>query len=256
MKRVLALVLVCLLILSLSACSGVKLTDPEDVAPGMETAIVQGIESGDIMDFNEFVSEEQKKEQERVQKQEEERREQEEQLSVPPKRGTVNGGVYTNDYLGLQFEPSFGFIFYNHEEIGKLVGQDHLVYTVENLIAEDSPVDSIYEMMAVDMQNNNVVLCYENLEKSGFGSYTEAQYLRSIYMATIENPGYTCNWEDRGAYALGGVEFQMLPVTIQTNGRTMTQGYFIKKFGKYFVQIIVTAAPDAYPVILNCFSKK
>ena len=55
--------------------------------------------------------------------------------------------------------------------------------------------------------------------------------------------------------SLGGVEFQMLPVTVEGSGGTMTQGYFIKKYGKYFVQVIITAWPDAYPVILNEFEK-
>ena len=211
------------------------------------------LEPGDAPDFGEFLEEEEKKEEERKQQEEAARVEKEEQESVPPRRGTVNKGVYTNDYIGVTFS-SFGFLFYSNDEMCKMVGHDPAVYTVENLVSVDSPVDSIYELMAVDMQNNNIVICYDNLAKSGFASYTEAQYLRSIYMAVSEEPGYTCDWEGRCTYKLGGVEFLMLPATVETNGTTMTQGYLVKKYGKYFVQIIVTAAPDAFTFILDSFS--
>ena len=252
MKRGLAVALIFILLFGSSACSGIKLTEPEDIAKGQQTAVVDPLEPGDAPDFGDFLEEEEKKEEERKQQEEQARIEKEEQGSIPPRRGSVNGGVYTNDYIGVSFS-SFGFLFYNNVEMCEMVGQDPAVHTVENLASVDSPVESVYEMMAVDMQNNNVVICYDNLGKSGYASYTEAQYLRSIYMAVSEEEGYTCDWEGRRTCELGGVEFLMLPATVETNGTTMTQGYFVKKYGKYFAQIIVTAAPDAFDVILDSF---
>ncbi len=291
MKRFTVLLLIYVLMIVSSACSEIKRTEPEDVGINQQVTVVDPIVSGEAPGFEEFVEEETQKEEERKlqeeerQKQEEERQKQEEERqkqeemerkkkeeekrkkqeqeelkkkdqleSRSPRRGTVANGVYTNEYLGLKFQPSFGFIFYNYEEIGALVGQDPQVHIVENLIYEKSPVDSVYEMMAVDLYNNNVVICYENLGKTGFYGYTEVQYLRSVYNALMEEEGYTCDWEKRGKHTIGNLEYHTIQATFQSNGKTMIQGYFIKKFGKYFTQIIITAEPDAYSAILEYFS--
>lgn len=287
MKRGLALVLVCILLLTSSACSGIKLTDPEELEKGKNTVIAQD-GAGHVPEFNVFMEEEEDKEQE-PQKEEEKQPEQlPEQLPVitpviptvvpevipepepevilpepepeqpidlsVPGRGSRIGNVYTNRYIGLKLTLPDTWLYYNDSQIATLTDYSMKDYNLENYLSSSSPVAEMYEAMAGDVNSQVVVIQYINLAKGGIQTYTEAEYINALRNGLTSNKDFAGKFMESKPYLLGGQEFQSLQFSQTVEEKEYFQYYLLKKKGDHMVLISINVANRAeFQTLLRCF---
>lgn len=161
-------------------------------------------------------------------------------------RGTIEGTVYTNEFLGFTFTRPSSWVYSTDDEIAaalniglEALGQEKFKESLENS-------DSLYDMMVKDiLTGNNVSVGYENLKASLSSNITEEQYLEAVktQLAAIPNMQYT--FSDTGeTIKLGDTTFYKMVCTAEYSGFTMTQVYYLHKVDNYMGFIIATFVTD------------
>ncbi len=156
-------------------------------------------------------------------------------------KGTIEGDVYKNDFLGFSFTKPATWVYSTDEEIAEVmnVAVDQILGENFEKAMENNP--ATYDMMVVDMMTGtNVNLVYENLKKSFATNITEAQYFE-LFKQQLENvEGITVSFsDDLKTVTLGETVFTKCVCETTMNGQTMTQIFYVSKNGGYMV--IVTA---------------
>ena len=164
-------------------------------------------------------------------------------------RGTIEGNVYTSEYLGVSFTKPESWVYSTDEEIAAAVNMSVDMLFNENLkdALENNP--SIYDMMVIDsVTRSNINVGFENLAKSFSSNITVDQYIESLksQLAQISSMNITFP-ESSKTVKLSGTEFTKLQCTTTTQGFTMTQVYYLRKVDKYMGFIIATI-PSGYSV--------
>lgn len=74
-------------------------------------------------------------------------------------RGTINGDVYSNQFIGISFTKPELWVYSTDEEIANLMGISAEVLEDGNFIMEASKLNTIYDMMVQDaMTGNNIII--------------------------------------------------------------------------------------------------
>ena len=164
-------------------------------------------------------------------------------------RGTIDGDVYTNEFLGFTFTKPASWVFSTDEEIAALVN-----LSVENILGDNfsealKTNQVLYDMMVIDsVTRTNINIGYENLAMSQSTNITMEQYINA-FKSQLENvSGMTVTFpETYDSVTLGDSEFTRIVCTTQTQGVSMTQVYYLQKVESYMCTLIVTI-PGGYTV--------
>lgn len=162
--------------------------------------------------------------------------------SVELSRGTIEGRVYTSEYLGLSFKRPVTWKFATDEEIANAlnVGVDMFVKDRFKEALENTP--TIYDMMAVDnITGSNVNIGIENLEKSASSDITVNRYIEilKIQLNSMTHMQVTFP-NEYDTVKLGEIEFTRVICKVRTATSSMDQIYYLNKEGKYMRFVIVT----------------
>ena len=161
-------------------------------------------------------------------------------------RGTIEGTVYTNEFLGFTFTRPSSWVYSTDDEISaalniglEALGQEKFKEALENS-------DSLYDMMAKDLlTGNNITVGYENLKKTLVTNVTEEQYLDSLKQQMSQLPNFNYTFSDTyETVKLGDVTFYKMVCTAEYSGITMTQVYYLHKVDNYMGFIIATLVTD------------
>lgn len=165
-------------------------------------------------------------------------------------RGTTEGDIYTNSYLGFTFTKPESWIYSTDEEIASLFN-----VAAENLLGDKfkEALDktlSLYDMMVVDSASrSNINVVYENLEKSLSTNITVNQYIEALKRQLTNISTMTVTFSDQYATVkLGMSEFTRVVCETKSAGVTMTQVYYLRKVDKYMAAVIVTIVGDSYTI--------
>lgn len=171
--------------------------------------------------------------------------------------GSINGNVYSNDYLGLTFTAPEGWTYASDEEIAELMGTSLDIVTDDESAQELAAQATIYGMMANSADElNNVQVVFENMALSG-GKMTAAGYIK-ILSAQLDslygNMGGTCTVGEAKTIQIGGKDYSYVDIAVDISGVALEQSYACHRIDDYMVSIIVTAYEEGgAAAIMDCF---
>ena len=165
---------------------------------------------------------------------------------IPPKpelsRGTVENGVYQNEYLGVSFNKPELWVYSTDEEIAALMNLVADSLLNENLkeTLENNP--SIMDMMVIDpVSRSNVNVTYENLAKTLATNITVEQYIEVFKQQMSGMAGMTVAFPSAPeTVKLGNVEFTRLLCNTTANGAQMKQAIYLRKVEGYMISVTAT----------------
>lgn len=159
--------------------------------------------------------------------------------------GTIDGNVYTSDYLGITFNAPDGWKYATDEELAAMVDAALDITDYNSLLYE---LQVVYDMMAVDpLTNSNVIINFENLSVTGNENMTVDEYVEITKnsLNAVEVFTYTFGGEEKITF--GGKEYTKVSAVCEYNGVVMKQVYYVTKIDNYIAYIIVTVT-DSTPV--------
>ena len=157
-------------------------------------------------------------------------------------RGTVENGVYQNEFLGVSFNKPELWVYSTEEEIASLMNlvADNLLNENLKETLENNP--SIIDMMAVDpVSRSNLNITYENLAKTLATNITVEQYIEAFKQQMSGMVGMTVTFTgEPETVKLGNVEFTRLLCDTTTNGVQMKQAIYLRKVDSYMISVSAT----------------
>ena len=157
-------------------------------------------------------------------------------------RGTVDGNVYTSEYIGLSFVKPDSWVYSTDEEINELMGATNDIMNRTDYEAAVADLATVFDMMVIDSAtSNNVNIVYENLALSGSTDITMEEYLDITKKNFEAIPDFSYTFSDATNVTLGGVEFTKLECDLTYMELiSMKQALYMKKVGNYMVLISFT----------------
>ena len=157
-------------------------------------------------------------------------------------RGTIEGDVYTNEFLSFQFTKPESWVYSTDEEIAAItnIGAEKLLGENFKDALESNP--SIYDMMVIDsITRCNINVGYENLSKTLSTNITVEQYVEALKAQLAGASEMTVTFPENFETAkLGETEFTKVECTTDVQGVSMKQVYYLKKVDGYMCFVIVT----------------
>lgn len=153
--------------------------------------------------------------------------------------GEWNDNVYTNDFLGLEFNLPEGWGYSSDEELEETNKQ----------VAEQN---GVYYVSAMDPTTGNNINIFS--EKPSVNITTE-EYINQLktQLSAVEAIAYEIG--ETSKEEIAGREYDTLEMTATISGIEVTQKYYMYKIDEYFVSMIVTSVTgeDAIDEIMKSF---
>jgi len=151
--------------------------------------------------------------------------------------GEWKKNVYTNDFLGVKYKLPDGWKKYSDEEMAEIMHLGtELLSDNQKYLAELAKLNLVYYILVNNPSTgDNIVVM---TEKSPL-DYTIDYYLDTVksQLQGIENINYEVGEISKETVA--GNEYNVLVANVA--GVNMTQKYYARKIGKYFLSIIATS---------------
>ena len=168
---------------------------------------------------------------------------------IEPTRGTIEGDVYKNEYLGFEFTKPTSWVYSTDEEIAEMVdlGAEMIAGDKFEQALKNNP--TVYDMMVVDsITRTNLNIGYENLSKTLSSNITIEQYIEALKSQLADVSAMKVTFPDTYETAnLGQTEFTKVVCSISVQGVSMKQVYYLRKTDGYMCFVIVTI-PSGYTV--------
>lgn len=139
-------------------------------------------------------------------------------------RGKVEGSNWSSEWIGLAFEGGSDFVMSTDEELHSLMEQAGQMFDLSNI--DYSALVNVYEMMAVSLTGDNVVVATEKLQLSNM---TLDQYITAFKAQMEVMYGDAVEVVNSESYTLAGIEFTKLESIMSVNGISVSQVYLLKK---------------------------
>lgn len=236
MKKLMALLMSAALMLSLAACAGDNETDTD-----ADTTAAVVNEETDASENNSDT--------------EAETEEKEDNSSKKITRGTIDGDVYTNDFMNFTFTKPADWRYLSDEEIAQTINAGSEVLDLNSLEEALSSTASIYDMCAVNATGTeNVMLCYENTMLTAFRQLTADEYIDAVrqQLDALTEIDYTLSETEDAT--LSNIDFRRFDATANVNGVELSQSYYVRAEGKYIASVIVTTVETPIETIEAMFN--
>lgn len=161
-------------------------------------------------------------------------------------KGSVNGSVYENDYLGLKFTLNGDWYFLSDEEIADIAG------TTQNIL-EDAGNEvqnnvAYYDMMATDeATGNNINIMIQVVGNTGAIDFDEIlDESEAEILSMGASIGATYSFSDHTTIKLSGIEFHKLSARggFPEYDVYYNQGCYIAVVDGVFINITITSYDD------------
>lgn len=157
-------------------------------------------------------------------------------------RGTIEGNVYTSEFIGVSFTKPDLWVYSTDEEIAAAMQIGAELLDAENFAEQAEKMNNVYDMMVRDMlTGNNINIVFENLKASGSSNITEEQYIE-VAKAQLKEQASMLNYVfgEAEKCKLGEQEFYRLPAEGGYSGVSFEQRIYIRKEGTYMIVITLT----------------
>ncbi len=161
-------------------------------------------------------------------------------------RGTIEGDVYTSEFIGVSFTRPSTWVYATDEEIANAMQIGAELMNKENFAAQAEKMNNVYDMMASDlMSGDNINIVFENLKASNSSNITEEQYIEVVKNMLKEQVAmFNYVVGDAEKCKLGQQEFYRLPIEGNYLGADFKQFMYIRKEGTYMVVITLSLFSD------------
>ena len=158
-------------------------------------------------------------------------------------KGEWKDDVYTNRYLNLSFTLPEGWTASSDEEMLELMNLgSELMENKAGLTSELLKVKVVYNMMAADSTTgSNIIVTMENLALTiGGTGIDEEAYAEAVaaQLQAVDSFDYTIG--ERSHVEIAGETFLKVPVTMNADGVTLEQAYYLRRVGEYMAILMVT----------------
>ena len=222
MKRIIALILALIMVLSFAACSNDEEAHDHDHDHDHDHTEEPSVSES------------------------EEQPEEEPEKDVLAKRGTVADYIYSNDAFGLGFEADTDWLYYSDEEIAATMGiaaEKMLSPEAADLIQEAT---IIYDMYCVNLTTGSSVnINHENIGAL-YGSIVDDEYYLEISKTQLEAQaaGLDFTRNEVGTAVVAGEEVPCLYVEINFSGMKVYETILAKKSGNWISVITVSGMSE------------
>ena len=157
-------------------------------------------------------------------------------------RGTIQGNVYTNEYLGFTFTKPSSWVYATDEEIAETMNIGIEYFADDDLKKSLDASDSLYDMMAVDKSTGaNISFGYENLARTLSTRISIEDYVDALEEQTKNLSGMKITFPDEyDTVTLGEKNYTRVVCSVTANSVKMQQIYYLIKVDKYMAFAIVT----------------
>lgn len=163
-------------------------------------------------------------------------------------RGTIDGDVYNNAFLGFKFTKPESWVYSTDEEIASAMGMgaEALGKDYKELLESNA---AVFDMMVVDsLTGSNINVTYENLSKSFSTNITVEQYIDAVEQQLSGLADATFDISDEfETVTLGANEYTRVIMETTMYGIDMQEVYYLRKMDTYMSGIIVTIV-DGYSI--------
>ena len=159
--------------------------------------------------------------------------------------GGVEGATYKNASVGVQLVAPEGWSFYDAAKMAEM--------NSGNTSLESA--NSIYDMMAIDTNGNNVSLAFENLGKLYGTIITEDKYAELSKKNLDESSAISAGSVQISTATVAGETWKCLTITQTVQTYEVKQICAFKKCGKYMALITATGLTITPEQILAMFTK-
>ncbi len=236
MKKLIAIMLAALMVLSLAACGEepALTTIPITTAATTEPTTVPTTAPTTVPETTEAVIE-------------------------GPKLGTVEGNTYTNAFLGITATLDADWAFANEEEMAQIRGMTVEAMTDESLAEMLETSGTVMDMYAMDAQGRNINIVLENLNIIQTIALTEKAYAESAsdqVPATLEGMGCENVTTEVTEISFAGQTHAALKIYARIMGTDIYETLVMVKQGNYIACITVTSfVEDTTTEILDLFAE-
>lgn len=153
--------------------------------------------------------------------------------------GSWEGNTYINEFLGIKYKMPDGWKKYSKEEIAKAIniGMDMLDNENSESLKKLAEQTSMYYVITSDPNTGNSI---QIMSEKPILSVTMDYYTSNLKKLLEENTSLDYVVGEPKDITIDGVAFKEVDATATFSGVQMTQTYYIKNVGDYFVGIIVT----------------
>lgn len=214
MKKLLALLLACMLILAMAGCTSNTVDDegssssrkPSTSESSDKTSSTESAEKGKYV------------------------------------RGLSTATGWNSEWLGLKYTPSSDYVMSSEADLLALIEQAG--EALENAGMDSDSIDfsqlnTVYEFMSVKTNGSNIIGLVEKLSLSNM---TEAQYVQAL-KAQFESINYQVTFTELTEYKIGNTTLYKTESNL-TMGATVKQMYLLKKIDDRMVSLILTETQD------------
>ena len=165
------------------------------------------------------------------------------------KRGSVENGVYSNEYAGIKFKTPDGWTELSEEQLLSMMNLGLELTGNEDMINDElMKQTAIYDYSAKSANGDNVAVMFENLKVSSGSladSITEEVYLKSIQSQLKSVSGVTYNdlTEPKEIELCGNKYYKISHKATYDSmgGYTVSQNYYVRRLDDFMVLILLTS---------------
>lgn len=238
MKKLMALLMGAALMLSLAACAGDNDNDTDTDADTTAAVVNEENDASEGSSDTEAETEEKK-----------------DNSSKKMTHGTIDGDVYTNDFIGFTFTKPADWKYLSDEEIAQTINAGQEVFDLNALEEFLSDNASFYDMSAQNATGTeSVMMCYENTMLTAFRELTADEYIDVVKQQLSALPDMEYTVGETEDATLGGLDFRKFDATLSMNGIEVSQSYYARAEGKYIAGIIITSIETPIEEIETMFN--
>lgn len=172
--------------------------------------------------------------------------------------GTVENGVYTNEFAGLTFAPTSNWTFATEDALFTLMYPDYADMTdAERSKLDIGELKTVYAAKAVCDDRANILVMLENLAVTEGGTdFDEAAYAE-VMSTGLTDLGFECDTTGLQEMTIGSNTYVTFTGTEYTEDYTREQKYHLRRIDDYMLCICITTYPEdtvSYEEILAMFS--
>ncbi len=169
-------------------------------------------------------------------------------------RGSIDGDVYTNDFIDITFTKPADWTYLSDAEMAETLNAGQKIMDISALEMALSKTATIYDMSASNADGNSIMVCYENTMLTALREVTAEEYAGYLEDGLKKVEGYTYERVSSEQISLGNAEFTKLLYSVTVDGVEITQAYYIKTVGKYAISVIATSTNIDIPTMEAMFS--
>ena len=155
-------------------------------------------------------------------------------------RGTINGDVYTNDFIGITFTKPADWNYLSDAEIADVLNAGQKEMDLTSTEKALNKIALIYDAAAKSADGTSVYIMYENPLLTFSREVTADEYAEQINQGFIETERPTYTNISKENVTLGNADFIKLLYEVSLDGVQFTQAYYVTVIDKYVVSVILS----------------